>query len=177
MVEEAEASRAVVAEAGLSVERIDILFEFDMHYVGQTHTVSVPLPVSVQNGSTGISASIVNQAFERAYQASFSRLLPGVPAKIVNLRTAAVGRRPHFDLATLAPDASASLERARLGSRPVWFDGGWHDTAIYARLDLPVGAVVRGPAILEQPDATTVIDPDLVARVDDFGNVIVERAA
>jgi N-methylhydantoinase A len=119
----------------------------------------------------------VNQAFERAYQASFSRLLPGVPAKIVNLRTAAVGRRPHFDLATLAPDASASLERARLGSRPVWFDGGWHDTAIYARLDLPVGAVVRGPAILEQPDATTVIDPDLVARVDDFGNVIVERAA
>ena len=88
-----------------------------------------------------------------------------------------MGRRPHFDLAALAPDASASVEKARLGSRPVWFDGGWHDTAIYARLDLPVGAVVHGPAILEQPDATTVIDPDLTARVDDFGNVIVERAA
>jgi N-methylhydantoinase A len=176
MVEEAEASRAVVEEAGLSVERIDILFELDMHYVGQTHTVSVPLPVSLQNGTTGTTASIVREAFERAYQASFSRLLPGVPAKIVNLRTAAVGRRPHFDLSALAPEASASLEKARLGSRPVWFDGGWHDTAIYARLDLPVGAVVHGPAILEQPDATTVIDPDLVARVDDFGNIIVERA-
>jgi N-methylhydantoinase A len=36
---------------------------------------------------------------------------------------------------------------------------------------------VHGPAVLEQPDATTVIDPDLIARVDDFGNVIVERAA
>jgi N-methylhydantoinase A len=176
MVEEAEAARVVVEEAGLSVERIDLLFELDMHYVGQTHTVSVPLPVSVRNGTTGIDASIVRQAFERAYQASFSRLLPGVPAKIVNLRTAAVGRRPHFDLASLAPDASASLEKARLGSRPVWFDGAWHDTAIYARLDLPVGVVVHGPAVLEQPDATTVIDPDLVARVDDFGNVIVERA-
>lgn len=176
MVEEAEASRAVVEEAGLSVERIDILFELDMHYVGQTHTVSVPLPVSLQNGTTETTASIVREAFERAYQASFSRLLPGVPAKIVNLRTAAVGRRPHFDLSALAPEASASLETARLGSRPVWFDGDWHDTAIYARLDLPVGAVVHGPAILEQPDATTVIDPDLVARVDDFGNIIVERA-
>jgi len=176
MVEEAEASRAVVEEAGLSVERIDILFELDMHYVGQTHTVSVPLPVSLQNGTTGITASIVREAFERAYQASFSRLLPGVPAKIVNLRTAAVGRRPHFDLSALAPEASASLEKARLGSRPVWFDGGWHDTAIYSRLDLPNGAVVHGPAILEQPDATTVIDPDLVARLDDFGNIIVERA-
>jgi len=177
MVEEAEASRAVVEEAGLSVERIDILFELDMHYVGQTHTVSVPLPVSLQNGTTGVDPSIVWKAFERAYQASFSRLLPGVPAKIVNLRTAAVGRRPHFDLAALAPEASASIEKARLGNRPVWFDGGWHDTAIYARLDLPVGAVVHGPAILEQPDATTVIDPDLIARVDDFGNIIVERVA
>lgn len=177
MVEEAEASRQVVEEAGLSVERIDILFDLDMHYVGQTHTVSVPLPVSVQGGTTGIDPSVIREAFERAYQASFSRLLPGVPAKIVNLRTAAVGRRPHFNLAALAPDASASIEKARLGSRPVWFDGSWHDTAIYARLDLPVGAVVHGPAILEQPDATTVIDPDLTARVDDFGNVIVERAA
>jgi N-methylhydantoinase A len=176
MVEEAEASRAVVEEAGLSVDRIDILFELDMHYVGQTHTVSVPLPVSLQNGTTGTTASIVREAFERAYQASFSRLLPGVPTKIVNLRTAAVGRRPHFDLSALAPEASASLETARLGSRPVWFDGDWHDTAIYARLDLPVGAIVHGPAILEQPDATTVIDPDLFARVDDFGNIIVERA-
>ena len=177
MVEEAETSRAVVEEAGLTVERIDILFELDMHYVGQTHTVSVPLPVSLQNGTTGIDPPIVWEAFERAYQASFSRLLPGVPAKIVNLRTAAVGRRPHFDLAALAPEASASIEKARFGSRPVWFDGGWHDTAIYARLDLPVGEVVHGPAILEQPDATTVIDPDLIARVDDFGNIIVERVA
>ncbi len=177
MVEEAGASKKIVEEAGLSVERIDILFELDMHYVGQTHTVSVPLPVSVQNGTTGINPSIVKEAFERAYQASFSRLLPGVPAKIVNLRTAAVGRRPHFDLAALAPDTSASIEKARLGNRPVWFDDAWHDTAIYARLDLPVGAVVYGPAILEQPDATTVIDPDLTARVDDFGNIIVERAA
>ena len=177
MVEEAEGSRKVVEEAGLSVERIDILFELDMHYVGQTHTVSVPLPVSVQHGTTGVDTGIIRQAFERAYQASFSRLLPGVPAKIVNLRTAAVGRRPHFDLAALKPEPSASLEDARRGNRPVWFDGAWHDTAVFARLDLPVGAVVQGPAILEQPDATTVIDPDLVARVDDFGNVIVERTA
>jgi N-methylhydantoinase A len=36
--------------------------------------------------------------------------------------------------------------------------------------------MIRGPAILEQPDATTVVDPDLVARIDDLGNVIVERA-
>ncbi|OPH17225.1 hydantoin utilization protein A [Azospirillum brasilense] len=177
MVEEATAARAVVESAGLSVERIDLVFELDMHYIGQTHTVAVPLPVSVANGTTGVDEATIRAAFERAYQASFSRLLPGVGAKIVNLRTAAIGRRPHFDLAALAPAAETTVEGAYAGSRPVWFDGAWHDTAVYNRLDLPVGAHIQGPAILEQPDATTVIDPDLSARVDGYGNVIVERSA
>ncbi|MFE1599256.1 hydantoinase/oxoprolinase family protein [Methylobacterium sp. ID0610] len=175
MVAEAEAARAVVEEAGLTVERIDVLFELDMHYVGQTHTVAVPLSVAVRDGGTGVTAALIAEAFEAAYRTSFSRLLPGVPARIVNLRTAAIGRRPPFDLAALAPGPEASLEAARLGTRPVWFAGGWHEAAIHARLLLPVGAEIPGPAVLEQPDATTVIDPDLVARVDRLGNVIVQR--
>jgi N-methylhydantoinase A len=175
MIEDADAAQAVVEKAGLTVERIDIVFELDMHYVGQTHTVSVPLPVIVSQGKTDVSEDGIRRAFETAYQTSFSRLLPGIPAKIVNLRVAAIGRRPRFDLAALAPVGDASVERARRGTRPVWFDGAWHDAAIYARLDLPVGAEIHGPAVLEQPDATTVVNPSLVARVDAFGNVIVQR--
>ncbi len=175
MVAEAAAARRVVEDAGLAVAGIDIVFEFDMHYVGQTHTVAVALPLQVAHGSTGLTEAVARGAFEAAYRRSFSRLLPGIAARIVNLRTAAIGRRPRFDLAALAPGDDASLERARRGSRPVWFDGAWHETAIYARLDLPVGARIAGPAILEQPDATTVVDPGLAARVDGFGNVIVER--
>ncbi|WP_439498916.1 hydantoinase/oxoprolinase family protein [Bosea sp. (in: a-proteobacteria)] len=177
MVTEAAQAREVVEAAGLAVEAIDLLFELDMHYIGQTHTVSVPLPLTVANGTTGVSEAKVRAAFEEAYRTSFSRLLPGVPARIVNLRTAAIGRRPHFDLSALAPGVDADAGKARLGSRQVWFAGAWHETAVYARLELPVGTVVNGPAILEQPDATTVVDPDLVARIDAFGNLIVERAA
>jgi N-methylhydantoinase A len=173
MVAEAAAAHRVVVEAGLSIERIDTVFELDMHYVGQTHTVTVTLPVTVRDGSTRITSAVIRAAFDAAYRSSFSRLLPGVPARIVNLRTAAIGRRPHFDLAALAPGPEASIETARLGRRRVWFAGAWRDTAIYARLLLPVGAEIPGPAILAQPDATTVVDPDLVARVDCFGNVIV----
>jgi N-methylhydantoinase A len=177
MVAEAAAVHAVVAEAGLPVERIDILFALDMHYAGQTHTVSVPLPVSVTGETTGVTEAVVRAAFEQAYRTSFSRLLPGVAARIVNLRTAAVGRRPHFDLRALAPEAGATVQGAARGTRPVWFAGAWHEAAIYARLELPVGASIPGPAILEQPDATTVVDPGLTARVDELGNVIVEATA
>ncbi|GIK80762.1 MAG: hydantoinase [Alphaproteobacteria bacterium] len=175
MVGEAGAARRVVETAGLSVEAIEVNFELDMHYLGQTHTVSVPVPVSVQNGTTGVTAAIVRAAFERAYLAAFSRLLPGLAVRIVSLRTAAIGRRPHFDLAALAPAADASREAARRGTRPVWFAGAWHETTVWARLELPAGATIEGPAVLEQDDATTLIDPGLTARVDRLGNVIVER--
>lgn len=167
-------ARGVVEEAGLSVSRIDVVYEFDMHYLGQTHTIGVPLPVTLGVETTGLTREIVRCAFETAYQKAFSRLLPGIGVKIVSLRTAAIGRRLPFDLGVMAPAPSATIAKASRGSRQVWFDGAWHATAIYARLELPVGAEIHGPAILEQPDATTVVDPGLRARVDAFGNVIVE---
>ena len=175
LVEEAASARAVVDSAGLPVERIEIRFELDMHYAGQTHTVGVPLPLHVIGGTTGVSEAIIRAAFEAAYQTAFSRLLPGLPVRIVSLRTAAIGVRPDFDLAALAPPKDATLEAASRPPRRVWFDGAWHSATVWSRLDLPEGALVHGPAILEQPDATVVVDPDLVARVDRFGNLIIAR--
>jgi N-methylhydantoinase A len=170
-----QGASAVITASGIAVERIDVQYELDMHYLGQTHTVTVPLSVK-QGTSLGVSESMVQSAFEAAYLASFSRLLPGIAMRIVSRRVAAIGRRPPFDFAVFSPEPPASVEKARLGARPVWFEGGWRDTAVWARLDLPVDAEVAGPAILEQPDATTVIEPGLVGRIDRLGNLIVEPA-
>jgi N-methylhydantoinase A len=175
MVAAGEEARAVVAAAGITVERIDVTFELDIHYLGQTHTVAVPLPVTLTPGGTGINEATVQSAFDTAYAAAFGRLLPGIPAKIVSLRTAAIGRRPPFDLTAFAPAPDASVEKAAKGSRPVWHAGAWRETRVWSRLDLPAGAVIEAPAVLEQPDATIFIDPGLRGRVDELGNLIVER--
>jgi N-methylhydantoinase A len=164
---------AVVTGSGIAVERVDVQVELDMHYLGQTHTVAATL---AQGSEFSVSEAMVRSAFEAAYLASFSRLLPGLAIRIVTLRVAAIGRRPTLDFSVFAPAPSASLENARLGARRVWFEGGWRDTGIWARLDLPAGANIRGPAILEQPDATTVIEPGLAGRIDTLGNLIVEPA-
>jgi N-methylhydantoinase A len=95
-----------------------------------------------------------------------------VGARVLTLKVAVIGKRPKLDLALLAPKGGTT---APIGRRQVRFDGKFHDTAIYDRLALPIDATVPGPAILEQPDATTVIEPDLTARVDRFGNLIVTR--
>jgi N-methylhydantoinase A len=170
-----EEASAVIASAGIPVERTDIVYELDMHYLGQTHTVPVTLPV-MQGDGLGVGEAMIRSAFEAAYLASFSRLLPGLPMRIASLRVAAIGRRPTFDFSVFTPGPSSSLEKARLGSRPVWFDDGWRDAAIWARLELPAGVQIAGPAILEQPDATTVIEPGLAGRIDRLGNLIVETA-
>lgn len=174
LVAEAMAAQAVVAASGLAMTRTDTVFEADMHYAGQTHTVAVPLPLTMHDGTTGVTEALVRTAFERAYNAQFGRVLPGLGVRLVNVRTAAIGRRPAFDLAALAPGPNTTLAHAARGTRPVWF-GTWQDATVHDRLALPVGATIPGPAILEQPDATTVIDPGLIARVDRLGNLVVTR--
>jgi N-methylhydantoinase A len=65
-----------------------------------------------------------------------------------------------------------SLADARDGSRPVWFDGARHDTPIYRRERLAAGVRFDGPAIVEQLDSTTVVEPGDRVEVDRDGNLI-----
>ncbi|WP_421980687.1 hydantoinase/oxoprolinase family protein [Roseibium sp.] len=150
-----------------------LTFELDMAYVGQTHTVSVPLSVSAENGKvTPPTRADIESAFDTAYQATFGRLLKGGVRRILNLRSSVTGLRPKFDLRALAPvGTDAPDPKAR---RKVHFGNEWHETGIFDRLSLPVETVINGPAILEQPDTTVLVEPGLQARVDAFGNTIIE---
>jgi len=180
VAEAAGKGMALLDRAGIDFEARETAVELDMSYLGQTHTVSVPLPIAARAGTVEITRARIRAAFEAAYSAAFGRTLAGIGARILNLRVAAIGRRRKFDLALLAPpepgsDPAASLAAARRGTRPVWLDGGWREAALYRRLDLPRGAVVPGPAVLDQPDTTILIESDLAGAVDGFGNLIVRR--
>jgi N-methylhydantoinase A len=149
-------------------------FELDMAYIGQTHTVPVPIEIKVA-GNTVHPPTLddIQTAFDDAYSTTYGRLLNQGVRRILNLRSAITGQRPKFDLATLAPTTTDTPKPK--ATRPVHFSDAWHDTAIYDRLTLPVGAVITGPAILEQPDTTVLIEPGLLGRVDTYGNTIIER--
>ncbi|PWJ16204.1 hydantoinase/oxoprolinase family protein [Jannaschia seohaensis] len=165
---------ALLDAARSRFEAREAIFELDMAYLGQTHTVAVPLAVAVENGRVApVTVPEIEAAFDAAYRATYGRLLDGGTRRVMNLRSAVTGRRPKFDLATLAPEGGTTAPKAH---RQVHFGDSWHETAIYDRLTLPVGAEIPGPAILVQPDTTVLVDPGLVARVDHFGNTIVEPA-
>ena len=67
--------------------------------------------------------------------------------------------------------------RDPVGRRRAWFDGTWHDTPVYRREQLGAGAALTGPAIVEQLDTTTVIEPGDRVRVDVLGNLEIAVSA
>ncbi len=161
---------ALIAKEAIRPERIRVSHSADMQFVGQTHLINVPLP------SAEITRAMLQELFEKAYFARFKVALPEIRASLVNLNTSVTGMRPAIDLSRLIDPAgrAAELEGARREVRPVWFDGVWHDTPVYEREKLPLDAVLEGPAILEQMDATTVLEPGDHAWSDADGNIIVE---
>lgn len=165
----AQACQARLDSAGVRFESVREIIELDMLYVGQSHTVRVPVARECLDRD-GIAV-----AFETAYRDAFGRALDGIPVRIMNLRYARIGVRPKFDLAVLAPQANAMPEP--LGSQRVYHAGQWWDAVRYARLDLPVDASVAGPAILEQSDTTIWLEPGFSGRVDALGNLLITRDA
>ncbi|HVY65693.1 MAG TPA: hydantoinase B/oxoprolinase family protein [Gammaproteobacteria bacterium] len=62
------------------------------------------------------------------------------------------------------------------GVRRVWFGGGWRETPLYPRAALLAGAAVRGPALIVEAHATTVVEPGWRAAVHANGTLVLTRA-
>ncbi|WP_321333858.1 hydantoinase/oxoprolinase family protein [Breoghania sp.] len=169
----ADETETLLRSAGVAFSTIDRLFEFDMLYVGQTHTVSVSLdmPAGV------LDTDAIRAAFETAYQEAYGRLLDGIPMRVMNYRVAVVGRRPELNMGVFAPVDGKPAKECQIGSRRVYVDGAFHEAGVYERLQLEVGATIEGPALLEQADTTIFVDPGLTASVDAFGNLVIKPDA
>jgi len=168
----ADATERVVTSAGAAFARIDRVFEFDMLYLGQTHTVAVAV-----DPSGGLTTEAIQTSFNAAYSAAYGRLLDGIPVRVMNYRVTVIGRRPAFDMTAFAPKDGKSAQECRIGTRTIWAEGAFHEAGLYDRLSLAVGEHVAGPAILEQPDTTIFVDPGLEATVDAFGNLVIRPEA
>lgn len=167
-----EEGEALIAKEAVTPETIRVTHSADMQFIGQTHIINVPLP------SARIERAVLQDLFERAYFARFRVELPEIRAVLVNLNTSVTGVRAPLDLSRLIDPAgrASSLNAALREIRPVWYGGTWHDTPVYDREKLPLDATIEGPAILEQMDCTTVMEPGDRASGDRDGNIVIEVA-
>ena len=159
--------REMIARENVAVDAIDISHEADLLYAGQSHVIRIPVT------SPGFDPAAVTETFIERYRDRFEADLPEMRPVLMALRTAVIGRRPRLDLSLLVPEAGERLEDAHVGERRASFAGAWHETPVFARERLPLGAEIGGPAIIEQMDATTVVEPGDRLVVDDAGNLII----
>ena len=174
MVNHCKTGHKVIDCAGSTIEKRTELFELDMLYAGQTHTVTVPLDLNFSGDTTNVNREIIKSAFEDAYIKEYGRLLKNIDIRVMNVRISVIGHRPKFDLTLLAPSKNNSLEGAITEKRSVYINGDWSDVKIFDRLSLPIGAEVHGPAVLEQPDTTIFLEDDMVGLVDIYGNFLIK---
>ncbi len=160
---QAEEARARLQASETPVVDMLLSHAAEMSYAGQIHTLRVP----VQAEWPPVRMA---EAFAEVYRREYGNTLGDLPTVIVSLKTSIRGVRTGPQ--SRPPTTLAHAAAAPSGSRQVYF-GVWVQTPIYQRTTLMPGHYFDGPAIIEQADTTSVIEPGMTARIDAFHNILV----
>jgi len=149
----------------------DMRFEgyFDIRYQGQEHTISTPVPMEVGEAS---SLALIHKRFQDLHYKAYTFNLKD-PTEVVNVRVVAFGK-----VKKLPPRPMKATKNRRAKptkTRSVYLDeSGFKRLPVYSRDTIPIGARVRGPAIIEEPTATTILRKGNLMTNDKYGNLVVE---
>ena len=164
--------RAALEASGIGTGRVVFERACDMRYVGQEHSVAVRVPAHVGHES---DRDTVKRLFDDAHQLRYSHSAPEESADVVSLRVSAIGSLTKPRLPEIAQGASAPPESARKGARSVVFEGyGELEAAVFERAALLSGNRIDGPAVIEEPAATTIVEPGDSLTVNGFGHLVIK---
>jgi N-methylhydantoinase A len=148
---------------GVAEDAIEFERRLDLRYVGQSYELTVP------------AGGALAQRFHAEHDRVYGFSAESEPIECVSLRLTTIGR--------IAKPPPRALARGGVpeatSRRDVYFAeaGGYGDCPIYDRYALGAGAHLAGPAVVEEFDSTTVVHPGYGLRVDEHGNLIIEREA
>jgi N-methylhydantoinase A len=165
----------LIGEAGdwLESEGVDAADRvFDVFADCRYYRQDIQIPVALERAAldNGYAARLRGD-FEGEHRRRYGFDLEA-NVEIATLRVVGRGTSRDVELKAAAGD---SAELAIDRHERVHFDGEWHETPIYERTQLAPGHTIAGPAIVEQEDSTSVIEPGWTGTVDDAGNITVRR--
>ena len=145
-----------------------------MRYIGQGHEVGVELPISIE-------ATVVDEtspaaflaAYEGEYQRLYGRAIPGVDVEILSwVLTVSTG----VPAVALQPSAPSTQTKAPSGSRGVMDaeSGTVVQAGLFVRTQLSAGDRVEGPAIIVEPNTSTMVTSSFTATIAESGHIIME---
>jgi N-methylhydantoinase A len=168
-----ERGRTQLARDGFPTSRQSLRRSASLHYKGQTFELTVAAPDGPIDGS---ALRALENAFHHEHETVYGhRAGDEEPVELVTIRLVAQGLDEA--LPKLAATADATGAPSAQGARKAYFgtDHGWLDTAIFTRADLSTAR--RGPCIVEEYDATCVVPPGAVARLNAAGCIVIDLLA
>ena len=158
-------ARAYDDFAGEGFARADVALErtVDLRYVGQGFELA-----------TGADGDFVT-AFHQAHEQRYGYADIGRATEVVNVRIRATGQTVKPELSTPVSPESSDARDAIVGEQSMVVDGAERTVPLYDREKLHHTDGFEGPALVVEYSTTTVVPTDYAVRLDEFGNLILER--
>jgi N-methylhydantoinase A len=168
-----DAGRQELLKEGLAEKDLVMQRSIDARFVHQKHEINIPVPPGAITAQT---AAALEHAFRDLYYELF-KVRPADPVEFVNFAVRVIGMASKPQIMR-TPKGDGKASRALKGARQAYFAeaSGFVQTQVYDRTTLRHGDSIAGPAILEEPDSTTICPPGYRVEVDPFLNLVITRA-
>jgi len=164
---------AIFAKDHVPAEKITMLRQGDLRYVGQGYELKIDFPAGA---ITEASMDQVWLAFHARHREEYGHAFEAAPIEIVTVKVRGIGEVDKLGEPSVYVGAA---EARQIGSGQCVFRVNHilasYETPYFDRMSLPVDRVFHGPAILLQTDSTTVVPPGWAYHADRFGNVRMTR--
>ena len=163
-------AHAEFSSEGLAAAQLKYVRFARFRYRNQEHSTEVLLP---DTGVTADNLAEIRKRFETNYEREYTYRLK-TAVEVVGLHLVAQGEVGKLALVEKRT-SGLKITDAVKGQRRVDFDvDGIHDATLYDGAQLEPGMAFDGPGIIEESGATVVVNPNSSAKIDQYGNVVLE---
>ena len=142
-----------------------------MRYHGQGHEIEISLP---NRALVASDISLLRQAFETEYSRQFTRSVPGMKIEILNWAISLSTRTKKLGSAVRTVPATRP-EPSKYRTIICDKTAEEVEAAVFSRHKLSPGCLIEGPALIGEPQTTTLVSVDFSARIDAFNNILLSR--
>jgi N-methylhydantoinase A/oxoprolinase/acetone carboxylase beta subunit/N-methylhydantoinase B/oxoprolinase/acetone carboxylase alpha subunit/very-short-patch-repair endonuclease len=163
-----DAARTDVKTQGIPAAQIRVVERVSLKYSGTDTTIELPVTRASQT-------SELVAAFEATYKQRYGFLMPNRALVIESVNVEAIGATQ--SAAETAPKVSArTAPLAAHATVRAYMAGAAQDVRVYLREAMQAGDVIDGPAIIKEPNATTIIEPEWRVTVTPLNHLVLTRA-
>ncbi|MEQ5805924.1 hydantoinase/oxoprolinase family protein [Alteromonas sp. NFXS44] len=162
-----KASESLIAD-GLAPESLEVTYQADLRYTGQAFEISVDF---TRDDIEANGLAVLTDYFDQEHEKLFTFKL-GDGHEILMIRAVVKAKSGDIAERKLGED-TLTLADCKVQDTRFFYDGAWHDGAIYDRSKLHPAIAVPGPAIVSEMDSTTVVLPGYQANIDHVGNLLI----